>query len=64
MIVKTRKVGNSTVLTVPKDFNVKNAKEFTPKMLPDGSILFVPKRKRYVRKNILGQGNLKLETNN
>ena len=48
MIVKTRKVGNSTVLTVPKDFNIKVAKEYKPKLLADGSILFAPKSKKHL----------------
>ena len=48
MIVKTRKVGNSTVLTVPKDFNIKVAKEYKPKLLAHGSILFAPKNKKYL----------------
>lgn len=44
MRVKARKVGNSLVLTIPKEFNVSVGQIFVPKLLTDqsGQILFTP----------------------
>ena len=41
--VKARNQGNSTVLTIPKSFNVSQGAEFTVTRQADGSILYQPK---------------------
>lgn len=41
--VKARNQGNSTVLTIPKNFNVSQGAEFTVTRQADGSILYQPK---------------------
>ncbi|MDA5386705.1 type II toxin-antitoxin system PemI/MazE family antitoxin [Loigolactobacillus backii] len=45
MTIKARKVGNLTVLTIPKEFNVKKGTEFEVKQRNDGSIIFKPKHR-------------------
>ena len=39
MITKTRKQGNSIMLTVPKDFNVPNGVEVEAKLVENGILL-------------------------
>jgi len=38
--MKVRTVGNSTTITIPKDFKVAKGTEFEAEQLSDGSILF------------------------
>ncbi|BDR59629.1 type II toxin-antitoxin system PemI/MazE family antitoxin [Xylocopilactobacillus apicola] len=42
MKVKTRIVGNSKTVTIPKAFNVAKDTEFTVKQLKNGSIIYTP----------------------
>ncbi|MCI2018822.1 MAG: AbrB family transcriptional regulator [Lentilactobacillus buchneri] len=50
MTVKTRKQGNSLMITIPADFKIGENVEFTPVLDDNGIISFVP-----VNKNIFAQ---------
>lgn len=45
MKVKVRTVGNSTTLTIPKEFGVAPGTEFEAEQQRDGSIVFKPKHR-------------------
>ncbi|MFD1466447.1 type II toxin-antitoxin system PemI/MazE family antitoxin [Lapidilactobacillus mulanensis] len=45
MKVKVRTVGNSTTLTIPKEFKVEKGTEFEAEQHSDGSIVFKPKHR-------------------
>lgn len=47
--MKTRKQGNSIVLTVPKEFGIKENEEFVP-FLYDGAITYLPKVENIYKK--------------
>ncbi|BDP85952.1 hypothetical protein EfmAA610_31620 (plasmid) [Enterococcus faecium] len=58
MITKTRKQGNSIMLTVPKDFNVPNGVEVEAKLVENGILYeFVEPHKADLKK--IKQSNLK-----
>ncbi|MFD1420572.1 type II toxin-antitoxin system PemI/MazE family antitoxin [Lactiplantibacillus songbeiensis] len=42
MTVKTRKQGNSLMITVPAKFKIAENVEFTPVMEDDGTLSFIP----------------------
>lgn len=49
MITKTRKQGNSIMLTVPKDFNVPNGIEVEAKLVENGILYeFVEHKKNFM----------------
>ncbi|SUN35545.1 toxin-antitoxin system, antitoxin component,AbrB family [Streptococcus downei MFe28] len=43
MTVKTRKQGNSIMITIPKDFNIPTGKEYEANLTVNGEIVFTPK---------------------
>ena len=45
MIVKSRRVAKSTVLTIPKGFNVPENQEYEPMIADDGTLMFRPVQK-------------------
>lgn len=47
MTVKSRKQGTSIVVTIPAEFHVAPNVEYTPKMLPDGTVQFTPISHKY-----------------
>lgn len=42
MVVRTRKVGNSTTITIPRQLNVPDNVEFDATMDDQGNIIFAP----------------------
>ena len=56
MVVKTRKQGDSVMITIPKDFNIPTGKEYEANLTANGEIIFTPKAKdtahREVFKNV------------
>ena len=40
MVVKTRKQGNSLMITIPSNLGVSENEEFTPSVEKDGTIVF------------------------
>lgn len=53
MIVKTRKQGNSLMITIPKNFNIPTGKEYEANITSNGELVFIPKE----------QGEIKFATN-
>ncbi|MDR1473557.1 MAG: AbrB family transcriptional regulator [Lactobacillales bacterium] len=51
MVVKTRKQGNSVVLSVPKEIKVDLNKEFEVFQEEDGAIIFLPVHKNIYKEN-------------
>ena len=45
MAVKTRKQGDSVIITIPKDFNIPTGKEYEANLTANGEIIFTPKAK-------------------
>ncbi len=45
MTVKTRKQGNSLVITIPADFKIRENKEYQPMIDENGILSFIPTRK-------------------
>ncbi|GAA5351116.1 type II toxin-antitoxin system PemI/MazE family antitoxin [Streptococcus uberis] len=43
MIVKTRKQGNSLMITIPSHFNIPTGKEYDVNLSKTGEIIFTPK---------------------
>ena len=42
MVVKARKQGNSTMITIPKSFNIASGQEFDVTMTGSGELIFTP----------------------
>lgn len=51
MTVKTRKQGNSVMITVPANFKVKENTEYTPVLDENGVISFIPVHENIFSKN-------------
>ncbi|KRN81599.1 type II toxin-antitoxin system PemI/MazE family antitoxin [Ligilactobacillus acidipiscis] len=51
MTVKTRKQGNSVMITVPANFKIKENTEYQPIMDENGIISFVPVHQNIFEKN-------------
>jgi len=43
MMIKARKVGNSTILTVPSTFEIKDGEEYEVYQTDSGKIIYEPK---------------------
>lgn len=49
MIVKTRKQGNSLMITIPKELNVPQGKLYEVKQTPQGELIFTPQEDTTVK---------------
>lgn len=68
MKIKARAVGNSIILTIPKEFNIAPGSEFEVEQHRDGSIVFVPKHRNPFEGNWfnddLKQADVTIDTEN